>query len=90
MRLQISLAIADLVASYILDNAKNLFTNTTSHYGIYRDDVIIFLKDIWTSKVIFKWVKTFQIRVGDLLDITDLKFTTKIWNHSKGTLKLQQ
>ena len=43
--------LADLVVSFILDNTKDLFDNTTLHYGIYRDDGIIFLKGKWTNEV---------------------------------------
>ena len=76
--------LADLVASFILDNAKDLFENTTHYYGIYRDDGIIFLKGLWTNEMIFKWIKTFQIRANDILCSRDLLFTTEIWNPSEG------
>ena len=36
--------LTNLVVTYILDNAKDLFTITTHNYGIYRDDVIVFFK----------------------------------------------
>ena len=38
--------LADLVASFILDNTQYLFVNTTDYYGIYRDDGIMFFKRI--------------------------------------------
>ena len=78
----------DLVASYILDNVMDLFTNTTKHYGIYRDDGIIFLRGIWTNKMILKWIKTYQIRVNDLLDSDKLQFTTEIWRAKEGATKV--
>ena len=51
--------LADLVASFILDNTKDLFDNTALHYGIYRDDGIIFFKGKWTNKDIIIFIKTF-------------------------------
>ena len=30
--------------------------------------------------MIYKWIKTFQIRVNDLLNSDKLKFITEIWN----------
>ena len=60
--------LADLVASYIFYSTKDLFVNTTLHYGICRDDGIIFLRGKWTNKNIYKWIKIFQIRANNLLD----------------------
>ena len=54
-----STLLADLVASYILYNAKNLFQNTTIHYGIYRCDGILFLKGKWSNEDIKKLLSTF-------------------------------
>ena len=76
--------LADLVATFILDNSKDLFDDTRLHYGIYRDDGIIFLKGKWSDDEIFKWIKTFQIRANDILNSEKLQFTTEIWCPTKG------
>ena len=36
--------LADLVAAYLLDNTEMIFEETTTYYGIYRDDGIISFK----------------------------------------------
>ena len=79
--------LADLVASFILDNTKDLFDNTTLHYGIYRDDGIIFLKGKWTNEDIIRFIKTFQLRSNELLNSSKLQFTTEIWRPTKGSTK---
>ena len=70
--------LVDLVASHILDNTKNLFKQTTEHYGIYRDYDILF-RGSWKTEDVTRWLKTFQIIVNDLLNSEKLVFTTKIW-----------
>ena len=60
--------LADLVASYVLDSAINLFSNTTNYYGIYRDDGIIFLEGKWQNANIEQWHQTFQAKVNDLVN----------------------
>ena len=75
--------LADLVASYILDNAKSLFKETTIHYEIYRDDGIVFLKGKWNSEDIKRWQSTFQLKVNDLLKSEKLKFTSEVWSPSE-------
>ena len=42
--------LADLVASFILEKTKNLFSKTTLYYGIYRADGIVALKGKWSLK----------------------------------------
>ena len=79
--------LADFVASFILDNTKDLFDNTTLHYDIYRDDGIIFLKGKWTNEDIIRFIKTFQIRLDKLLNSSKLQFTTEIWRPTKGRTK---
>ena len=79
--------LADLVAAYILDNAKYLFTNTTHDYGIYRDDEIILFKGKWNKDNISNWVKTFQLKVNDLTNSENLQFMTEIWEPCKNKTK---
>ena len=54
--------LADLVAFYVFDKAKNLFLDTTLHYGIYRDDGIVFLKGKLENEDVKRWLKTFQLK----------------------------
>ena len=74
---------ADLVAAYILDNARDLFTKATHDYRIYRGNGIVLFKDKWTNKDISRWIKTFQLKVNDLTDSENLKFTAEIWQPCK-------
>ena len=62
--------LADLVASFILDNLENI---------IYRDDDIVFFKGQWLNEDITRWILVFQLIVNDLIDSNGLQFTCEIW-----------
>ena len=51
--------LADLVASFILDNLENLFEPTSKYHGIYRDDGIVFFKGQWSNADITRWISVF-------------------------------
>ena len=70
--------LADLVASFLLENSQDLFEQTSKYHGIYRDDGIIFFKGKWINEDIMRWIQTFQLRVDDLCDSNGLQFTAEI------------
>ena len=89
--IQTLLPISSLHISFILVKSKDLFKICAEYYGIYRDDGIVFLKGKWSDDEIVRWLKTFQIKVNDILDSEKVKFTAEIWRPSdetKETVKL--
>ena len=71
--------LADLVAAYILEETKDLFSDFI-YYGIYRDDGFIILKGIKTKREINKWLESFQNKVDELAESNCLQFTAEAWN----------
>ena len=63
-----------------------LFAETTRFYGIYRDDGIVFFDGNWSTDDITRWIKTFQLRVDDLVGSSELKFTAEIWRPTKSKI----
>ena len=49
--------LADLVASFLLENSGGLFEQTTTRYGVYRYDGIVILRGKWINEEIKRWLK---------------------------------
>ena len=81
--------LADLVASYILENIEELFKETRLK-GIYRDDGIAVFKGNLKASNIGEWLQEFQNKVNDLARSDYLKFTAKIWGKDKYDGKVQK
>ena len=69
--------LADLIASYILENMKKHFQETHLK-GIYRNDGIVIFKGILKEGNIGDWLKGFQVGVNELAGSNYLKFTAKV------------
>ena len=78
--------LADLVASYNLDNTEDLFENTSKYHGIYRDDGIAFFTGKWSDEEIMRWISVFRLRVNDLMESDGLQFTAEIWRPAENTI----
>ena len=70
---------ADLVAAYILENAKDIFSNSLFN-KIYRDDGIDIKNSILSIDQVCDWLETFQNRVNELTGSEYLKFTAVVWD----------
>ena len=69
---------ADLVASYLFDNAKPILLPTIYH-GIYRDDSLVVFKGKNKASEIKYWLEEFQQTVNTAAGNQHLKFTAEIW-----------
>ena len=75
--------LADLVASYILENMKEHFKEM--HFkGIYFDDrIAIFKGNLKEAGDVGDWLKMFQAEVDELVGSNYLKFTAEVWGEDK-------
>lgn len=62
-----SVWLADLVASYILKQTKDIFSNFI-YYGIYRDNGFFILKGIKTKREVNDWLLSFQTIVDKMAE----------------------
>lgn len=76
--------LADLVASYLLEEAEDLFNGFT-YFGIYRDDGICIAPHVWPSEDIVEWLEEFQATIDEICldengdEIARVKFTAEVW-----------
>ena len=81
--------LADLVASYILENMKEHFKET--HFkGIYCDDRIVIFKGNLKASEVGNWIKMFQVEVDELAGSNYLKFTAEVWGEDKHDGSIQE
>ena len=59
--------LADLVASCILEETKDIFSDFI-YYRIYRNDGFVILKGIKIKREINKWLESFQNKVDKLAE----------------------
>ena len=71
--------LADLVAAYIFENSKDLFSNAI-YIGTYRDDGLRITEEKESTDDICDWLELFQSRVNELCGSDHLKFPVEIWN----------
>jgi hypothetical protein len=74
--------LADLVASYLLENAVEVF-KPAAFKGIYRDDGFVVFKKKLSKAKLAMWLRKFQKRVDELAESKFLKFTAVIWGNDK-------
>ena len=70
--------LANLVASYLLEETEEYFEKTKFH-GIYRDDGIVAFNGKLTFAEIQVWLKRFQEKINKITGGTFLNFTIEIW-----------
>jgi hypothetical protein len=71
--------LADVVASYLLENTCSHFDGNTVYRGIYRDNGLVVFSGFWRKGDVASWLSTFQQQVDDLAGSSFLKFTAVVW-----------
>jgi hypothetical protein len=74
--------LADLAASYLLENAGEMF-DPAVFKGIYRDDGFVVFRNKLSKAEVAMWLKKFQERVNELAESEFLRFTAVIWGNDK-------
>jgi hypothetical protein len=69
--------LADLVASYLLENTVEVF-NPAVFKGIYRDDGFVVFGNELSKVEVAMWLRKFQERVDELAESEFLKFTAVV------------
>ena len=71
--------LADLVASFILDNCENYF-NLCLYHGIYRYDGLVLFKGKWSDKELVSWLNNLQKKTNKTCETNKIIFTLNIWS----------